>query len=215
MTIMSYYAGQQGQGSQYAGDEYSSHSHSTPHTPRDGYPQWEVEPQQTQESQEMLSQQSQSQSHSQSQHEQQQQPQPQHQQISQHLSFPPPPQPPLYPSLEDPGQLVPSQAPHRGAHDLTPIRLMAVVNRPPGRSPPVEIKPIEVEPTVRSTAGPSTRPASRARPHQQYHPYSRPTSDAGSSSRREIEAHQHVRFPTTPLATPSRQTFPSPLRFVG
>ncbi|KAJ7255381.1 hypothetical protein C8J57DRAFT_607825 [Mycena rebaudengoi] len=187
----------------YYGDEYSAHS--APHTPRDGsYPQWEVEQQMQQDSQ----------SQSQDIQSQSQQSQPQHEQPQQQqqppLSFPPPPQQPsLYPPLEDPGQLVPSQVLPRGRHDLTPIRL-----HPPGRSPPVEIKPIEVDTTVRSTAGagPNTRPASRARHQHQYHPYRGPTGEAGPSSRREIEAHQHVRFPTnTPQVPPGRQAFPSPL----
>ncbi|KAJ6556599.1 hypothetical protein DFH09DRAFT_1164813 [Mycena vulgaris] len=196
---MSYYPGQQGHSGQYPTDEYSA-----PSTPRDPTfnPQWDQQqtPQHAQDS---------SQSH---------QPLEQQQQHHQPLSFPPPPQQPLY--LEDAQHSVPSQIP-RGAHDLTPIRLLPVVGPPPGRSPPVEIKPVMLDTTVRTTAhaGPSTRPA------RQYHPYPRPSSPSGS--RREMEAHHHVRFPsqTNPpqahpgsaITSPAQgtQTFASPMSDYG
>ncbi|KAJ7113893.1 hypothetical protein C8R44DRAFT_676355, partial [Mycena epipterygia] len=194
---MSYYPlpGEQGQSEEYP-DENSARS--TPREP--SYPQWQQQQQQQQESQ--------------------------HPQVFDHLhsqqapeqplSFPPPPQHSMY--LEDPQHSVPSQPPVRGTHDLTPIRLLPVAPGPPGRSPPVEIKPVmlQVEPTVRSTARPHLR---------QYNPYPRPTSASGSMTavhRREIEALHHVRFPsqTNPPHVhpgsamhspgPARQTFASP-----
>ncbi|KAJ7150925.1 hypothetical protein C8R43DRAFT_1096780 [Mycena crocata] len=183
---------QQGQGAQYPGDEYSA-----PTTPRDTKSQQESQPSQVSD-------------HIQSQQALEQaleQPQQHHQP----LSFPPPPPQQAVQALEDPQHLVPSQIPQR------------VAGPPPGRSPPVEIKPVmlQVDTAVRSTAhaGPSTaRPASRARPHQhQYHPYPRPSS-AAESTRREIEAHHHVRFASqtnTPQsvahspAALTRQTFTS------
>ncbi|KAJ7698557.1 hypothetical protein B0H17DRAFT_323390 [Mycena rosella] len=210
---MSYYAGQQG--GQYP-DEYSA-----PSTPRDpSYPQWEQQPQQeSQHSQEHLQQPLE---HSQQSQQGLEQPQQQHHQP---LPLPPPSQPSMY--LEDPQHLVPSQIPQRGTHDLTPIRLLPVVGQPPTRSPPVEIKPVmlQVDTAVRSTAhaGPSTRPASRARPHQ-YHPYAPRPSSASGNTRREFEAPPHVRFASqtnTPQAHPgsamhspaARQTtFTSPMR---
>ncbi|KAJ7098238.1 hypothetical protein C8R44DRAFT_859620 [Mycena epipterygia] len=210
LTPMSYYPGQQGQSGQYP-DEYSA-----PSTPRDPtYPQWDQQPQESQHSQpsDIQSQQALEQpQQALEQLQQHHQPQ-QHQQ--QPLSLSPSQQQTLY--LDDPQHLVPSQIPQRGTHDLTPIRLLPA----PGRSPPVEIKPVmlQVDTTVRSTAhaGPSTRPASRAR-HQQYHPYPRPSSASGSTTaahRREIEAAQHqVRFASqtnTPQSAPGRLTFASPL----
>ncbi|KAJ7018563.1 hypothetical protein C8F04DRAFT_1243207 [Mycena alexandri] len=204
---MSYYAGQQGSG-QYP-DEYASHS--TPPTPRDPnyqpQSQWEQQPQ-SQHSQisDQMSQQA----------------------LEQALEVPPPPQQPTFHQpLEDPQHLVPSQILPRGAHDLTPIRLLPVTGQPPGRSPPVEIKPVmlQVDTTLRSTAHPgsSTRPASRARHQHQFHPYQRPASASGQ--RREIEAHHHVRFASqtnTPQMHPgsamhspasARQTFASPSEY--
>ncbi|KAJ7746431.1 hypothetical protein DFH07DRAFT_589903 [Mycena maculata] len=210
---MSYYPDQHG--GQYPADEYT-----TPPT----HPQ----PSQWDQQQQQESQHSQVSDTLQT-HEQQ----PQHHQgleqphqRQQPLSLPPPPPQPLYPQhhIEDPHQLVPTQVLPRGTHDLTPFRLLPA----PGRSPPVEIKPVmlQVDTTLRSTAhaGPSTRPASRARPHQ-YHPYPRPSSPSGH--RREMEAHHHVRFPSqasTPqapgsamhspaLGTGGRQTFASPSEF--
>lgn len=202
---MSYYPGQQG-GGQYP-DEYASHS--TPPTPRDPnyqpQSQWEQQPE-SQHSQisDQMSQQALEQALE----------VPQQQQTSQ--------QPTFHRPLEDPQHLVPSQTLPRGAHDLTPIRLLPVSGQPPGRSPPVEIKPVmlQVDTALRSTAhaGPSTRPASRAR--HQFHPYQRPASASGQ--RREIEAHHHVRFASqqnTPQIHPgsamhspaaARQTFASP-----
>jgi hypothetical protein len=183
--------------SQYApANEYSA---STPRDP--SYPhQWEQQQDQ------------------QDHHIQPQQPQEQPQQSHQPLSLPPPPHQSLY--LEDPQQAVPSQSPTRGVHDSAPIRLLP----PPGHLPPVEIKPVMLNTTVRSTAHPGTR----ARQHQ-YHPYPRPSSASGSSAamhRREVEAHHHVRFASqtnTPQAHPesaltspaaATQTFPSPMRCV-
>ncbi|KAJ6469408.1 hypothetical protein C8R45DRAFT_837500 [Mycena sanguinolenta] len=210
-------------GSSYP-DEYGSHS--APPTPRasDYQPQqWDQQPQDSQLSQtsDQLSQHMLEQALDQSQPQSQSQDYPQ--------IPPPPPQQPLYQQqphhqLEEPQRLVPSQIPARGTHDNTPIRLL-----PPGtpaRSPPVEIQPVmlKVDTTLRATAhaGPSTRPASRARPHQ-YHPYPRPTSASGSSAaahRRELEAHHHVRFASqgsTPQGSAQhspaagRQTFASPM----
>ncbi|KAF7348592.1 hypothetical protein MVEN_01376800 [Mycena venus] len=218
---MSYY-GQQGQGGQYP-DEYASHS--APPTPRDpSYQpqQWEQQQQESQHSQisDHMSQQALEQAL--------EQPQEHHQPLS---LPPPPPQQSLYQQqqqqLDDPQHLVPSQIPPRGTHDLTPIRLLPVAgtSQTPVRSPPVEIKPVmlHVDTTVRSTAhaGPSTRPASRARPHQ-YHPYPRPSSAA--AHRRDIEAHHHVRFASqtnTPQGSASHspaarlQTFASPMSEYG
>ncbi|KAF8217689.1 hypothetical protein K438DRAFT_1952569 [Mycena galopus ATCC 62051] len=197
-------------------DEYASHSASpTPRDPNYQPQPWEQPQQESQHSQasDQLSQQAleQSQEHHQS------------------LSLPPPPQQSLYPQqhqLEDPQHLVPSQVPRGGTHDMTPIRLHPTGT--PGRSPPVEIKPVmlQVDTTLRSTAhaGPSTRPASRARPH--YHPYPRPSSASGSTAahRREIEAHHHVRFSSqsnTPHGSAQhspaagRQTFASPMSEYG
>jgi hypothetical protein len=212
---MSYYG--QGQSGQYP-DEYASHS--APPTPRDpNYQpqQWEQQQQESQHSQVSDQMSQQTLEHA------LEQPQEHHQPSS----LPPPPQQPLYPQqpLEDPQHLVPTQVLPRGTHDLTPIRL-----HPPGRSPPVEIKPVmlQVDTTTRSTAhaGPSTRPASRARPHQ-YHPYPRPSSASGTSAaahRREIEAHHHVRFASqtnTPQGSvvhspaAGRQTFASPMRWAA
>ncbi|KAJ7154630.1 hypothetical protein C8R46DRAFT_441005 [Mycena filopes] len=207
---MSYYAGQQGTG-QYP-DEYAAHS--APPTPRDPNYQsqqpWEQQESQHSQISDHMSQQALEQALELPQ---------QHQQP---LSLPPPPQqPPFHQPLDDPQHLVPSQILPRGAHDLTPIRLLPA-GQPPGRSPPVEIKPVmlQVDTAVRSTAhaGPSTRPASRAR--HQFHPYQRPSSASGH--RREMEAHQHVRFASqtnTPQMhpgsvmhspAPARQTFTSP-----
>lgn len=216
LTLMSYYAGQQGQGGQYP-DDYAAQS--APPTPRDPnyQPQWEQQ-QESQHSQ-----------HSQMSEQMSQQALEQSQQHHSPLSLPSPQlQQSLYhQQLEDPRHLVPSQIPPRGTHDETPIRLLPVSGQPPVRSAPVEIKPVmlQVDTAVRSTshAGPSTRPASRARPHQ-YHPYPRPSSASGSTAaalRREIEAHHHVRFASqtnTPQASAmhspasARQTFASPMR---
>ncbi|KAJ7484364.1 hypothetical protein FB451DRAFT_1028392 [Mycena latifolia] len=200
---------------QYPTDEYSA-----PSTPRDpSYPQqWEQQQQQdSQHSQH-------SQDHLQQALEQSQQSQ---QGLEHHRppSLPPPPQQSLY--LEDPQHVVPSQIPQRGTHDLTPIRLLPVAGQPPGRSPPVEIKPVmlQVDTAVRSTshAGPSSTRASRAHPHQ-YQPYGPRPSSASGNTRRDIEAHHHVRFASqtnTPQAhpgsamhspAPGRQTFASPMR---
>ncbi|KAJ7322999.1 hypothetical protein DFH08DRAFT_969632 [Mycena albidolilacea] len=214
---MSYYG--QGQSGQYP-DEYASHS--APPTPRDpNYQQpqqWEQQQQESQHSQvsDQMPQQTLEQALEQSQ---------------EHHQPPPTPQQSLYSQqpLEDPQHLVPTQVLPRGTHDLTPIRLHPVAGTP-GRSPPVEIKPVmlQVDTTTRSTAhaGPSTRPASRARPHQ-YHPYTRPSSASGSSAaahRREIEAHHHVRFASqtnTPQGSvvhspaAGRQTFASPMSEYG
>ncbi|KAJ7068593.1 hypothetical protein C8F01DRAFT_1118658 [Mycena amicta] len=122
---------------------------------------------------------------------------------------------PTLPHLEEPQHPVPTQRPFRGAYDMTPVRL----HPPTGRSPPVEIQPVILK--VDTSARPTARPA--ARPHQNsYHPYQRPSSAAG---RREVEAHQHIRFPSqasTPQAHPGSalhspapgrqtQTFTSPL----
>ncbi|KAJ7253774.1 hypothetical protein B0H12DRAFT_579665 [Mycena haematopus] len=218
---MSYY----GQGQSGYTDEYASHS--APPTPRDPNfqpQQWEQQPQDAQHSQQSdhLSQQALEQALEQS------------QEHHQPLSLPPPPQQALYQQqpqhqLEEPQQLVPSHVPPRGTHDNTPIRLLPPT---PGRSPPVEIKPVmlQVDTALRSTAhaGPSTRPASRARPHQ-YHPYPRPTSASGSSAaahRRELEAHHHVRFASqtntpqgsaqhSPAAGRQQLTFTSPMSEYG
>ncbi|KAJ7748680.1 hypothetical protein B0H16DRAFT_902397 [Mycena metata] len=106
------------------------------------------------------------------------------------LSIPaPPPQQHQPQQLENPQRFVPSQVPPRGTHDSTPIRLVPVAGPAP-RSPPREIEPIilQADPVVRPTAvaGPSTR----------FHPYTRPLSASGSTSRREMEGYQQGRFPS-------------------
>ncbi|KAF7301953.1 hypothetical protein MIND_00761400 [Mycena indigotica] len=169
--------------------EYSNNSQ--PPTPRENY-QWE---QQTQPAE--------SQPHS----------EPQHSQPSldqQQLVTPTRLQPTL-PHIEEPQQLVPTQRPQRGQFDMAPVRLHPPVA---GRSPPIEIKPVllQVDTSVRQTSRANTRP-----PHQHnFHPYQRPSSAA---ARREMEAHQHIRFASqasTPQAhpgsaaqspAPGRQTF--------
>ncbi|KAJ7028130.1 hypothetical protein C8F04DRAFT_1266337 [Mycena alexandri] len=113
------------------------------------------------------------------------------QQYRELLSMPrPPPQESPYQhqhqQLENPQRLVPSQVPPRGSHDSAPVLLVPVAGQAV-RSPPVDIEPIVVRSTA--AAGPSTHASTHA-----YHPYTRPPSASGSTSRREKEGHQQARL---------------------